>query len=268
MSRIKLIASDLDGTLLLNGAQKLQPQTCGLIRRLREEKGILFLAASGRQVDNLERLFAPVKDEIAYLCENGCLCFCGGKKIHQEYMDHSLGQSIIRTIQATEGAEVLLSGVHTSYIQPKDKSYYYHMRDVVGNNVTLVPDILRTEEPYFKVSLYEAGGLHDVSWWQRKFGDRATVVTGGSEWLDCMPRGVNKATALDQILRYLGIAPEEVIAFGDNFNDREMLEMVGVPVAVESAKKEIIRICGRTTDTVEHALERILRDEFPAQPVS
>ena len=44
--------------------------------------------------------------------------------------------------------------------------------------------------------------------------------------------------------------------------------MVGVPVAVESAKKEIIRICGRTTDTVEHALERILRDEFPAQPVS
>ena len=82
MSRIKLVASDLDGTLLLNGAQKLQPQTCGLIRRLREEKGILFLAASGRQVDNLERLFAPVKDEIAYLCENGCLCFCGGKKIH------------------------------------------------------------------------------------------------------------------------------------------------------------------------------------------
>ncbi|MCI6794648.1 MAG: HAD hydrolase family protein, partial [Lachnospiraceae bacterium] len=53
MSRIKLIASDLDGTLLLNGAQKLQPQTCGLIRRLKEEKGILFLAASGRQVDNL-----------------------------------------------------------------------------------------------------------------------------------------------------------------------------------------------------------------------
>lgn len=259
---IRLIASDLDGTLLLNGAQKLQPQTCGLIHRLREEKNILFLAASGRQVDNLERLFAPIKDEIAYLCENGCLSFYQGVKIHQEYMDHELGQSIMRTIQETDGAEVLLSGVHTSYIQPKDMSYYYHMKDVVKNNVTLVPDILKTDEPYFKVSLYEPKGLHDVDWWQKKFGDQATVVTSGNEWMDCMPKGVNKGTALDKVLRYLGIAPDEVIAFGDNFNDKEMLEMVGTPVAMESAKEEIIRLCGRTTDTVEHALERILLGEI------
>ena len=258
MSRIKLIASDLDGTLLLHGAQKLQPQTRDLVHRLKEEKGILFLAASGRQVDNLERLFAPVREEIAYLCENGCLSFYQGKKIHQEYMDRELGQSIMKTIQETAGAELLLSGVHTSYVQPKDMSFFHHMRDVVGNNVTLVPDIFKTEEPYFKVSLYEPGGLHDVDWWQRKFGDRATVVTGGNEWLDCMPKGVNKATALEKILQYLGIAPEEVIAFGDNFNDKEMLEMVGTPVAMETAKKEIIQLCGRTTDTVEHALEKIL----------
>ena len=61
MSRkIKLVASDLDGTLLLNGAQSLQPGTCQLIHRLCQ-KGVIFLAASGRQYANLQRLFAPVR---------------------------------------------------------------------------------------------------------------------------------------------------------------------------------------------------------------
>ena len=43
---IKLIASDLDGTLLKNGAQELPPEVCGLILKLKE-KGIHFAAASG-----------------------------------------------------------------------------------------------------------------------------------------------------------------------------------------------------------------------------
>ena len=65
---IKLIASDLDGTLLLNGAQSLREETCRLIHRLYTEKGIRFVSASGRQYDNQRRLFAPVADEIAYIC--------------------------------------------------------------------------------------------------------------------------------------------------------------------------------------------------------
>ena len=69
---IKLIACDLDGTLLLNGAQELRPETSDLILKLRKQ-GRLFVAASGRQYPNLRRLFEPVEDEIAYICENGAL---------------------------------------------------------------------------------------------------------------------------------------------------------------------------------------------------
>ena len=79
---IKLIASDLDGTLLLHGAQMLRTETCGLIHRLYKEKGIYFVSASGRQYDNQQRLFAPVADEIAYICENGCLSFFEGDMLH------------------------------------------------------------------------------------------------------------------------------------------------------------------------------------------
>ena len=56
---IKLIASDLDGTLLLNGAQDLPEEMFDLIPRLKKA-GILFAAASGRQYANMRRLFAPV----------------------------------------------------------------------------------------------------------------------------------------------------------------------------------------------------------------
>ena len=53
----------MDGTLLLNGAQELQPKTYELIQKLMD-KGIIFVAASGRQYANLRRLFAPVENKI------------------------------------------------------------------------------------------------------------------------------------------------------------------------------------------------------------
>ena len=77
---IKLIASDLDGTLLQNGAQELDPLIFDQIRELKE-MGIHFVAASGRQYPNLQRLFAPVQDEISYIAENGSLCIHDGKTL-------------------------------------------------------------------------------------------------------------------------------------------------------------------------------------------
>ncbi|MGO5313052.1 HAD family hydrolase [Bilifractor sp. LCP21S3_A7] len=262
-SDIRLIASDLDGTLLQGGAQRLRPNTCGLIHRL-TRRGIIFLAASGRQYANLQRLFAPVRNEIAYLCENGCLSFYEGEMVHRVTMDRALGQEIMREIIRTPSAEVLLSGVNTSYIQPKDMSYYYHMRDVVGNNVTLVPDILKTEEPYFKISIYERNGLTDeeIAFWQERFGRYATVVTGGNDWLDIMPLHVNKGTGIRKLLQKLDVRPEECMAFGDNYNDMEMMKLVGWPVAVDNAKPEILAAGCDHTPTVEEYLEKILSGDF------
>lgn len=257
MAGVKLIACDLDGTLLLNGAQSLRPETCGLINDLLNS-GILFFAASGRQYTNLQRLFWSVRERIGYLCENGCVSFYQNHQLCKERMDRSLGRKIIRSIQQKNGAEVLVSGVMESYVQPKDMSFYYHMRDVVKNDVTLVPNILCTNEEYMKISVYEAGGVKDEEYWKDRFGTRCTVVTGGNDWLDMMPLHVNKATALSQILAHLGIAPEECMAIGDNDNDREMLELAGYPVTVRSAKPEIRALARYETDTVEHLLWNII----------
>ena len=68
---IKLIATDLDGTLL-DGERKLPAEIFPLIERL-YSAGILFAPASGRQYASLQELFRPVEDKVVFVCENGAL---------------------------------------------------------------------------------------------------------------------------------------------------------------------------------------------------
>ncbi len=257
-----MIASDLDGTLLLNGSQELSGAAPGLIHRL-TEKGIFFLAASGRQYANLQRLFSPVAKEIGYICENGCISFIDGEVINREEMDDSLAYDIIDAIEAVEGAEVCVSGVDTSIIPDRDEKFYELLRFTVHNNVTRVSDIRKKREPFFKISAYVRTGLTDklIADWKSAFENKCTVVTGGAEWLDFMPPGVHKGLALEKVLNHLGLAPENVLCFADNENDREMLELAGCPITMESAKESVKGLGKYHTDTVEHALERILDGE-------
>lgn len=70
---IKLIASNIDGTLLTYHGQTAPERTAALIRRL-IDKEIYFSAASGRQYSNLRRLFDLISDNIFYAAENVCVC--------------------------------------------------------------------------------------------------------------------------------------------------------------------------------------------------
>ena len=63
---IQYIASDLDGTLLPDGGQEMNPEIYDLILQLKE-KGIRFIAASGRQYHSIRRLLHPVRDDISYI---------------------------------------------------------------------------------------------------------------------------------------------------------------------------------------------------------
>src|SRR5699024_9074786 len=161
------------------------------------------------------------------------------------------GQDILRAILERESAEALLSGEDTSYIQPKEEAYLHHVRDEVENNVTVVDDLLQTQEDYFKIAVFEKDGIAvSEDYWKRRCSSRVTVVTSGNEWLDMMPKGVNKGTALKLLLEHLGIAPEECVIFGDNYNDAEMLAMAGWAFAMDTAVPGIRRDCPWHTDTV------------------
>ena len=83
---IKMICSDIDGTLLQYGRKKLEGEIFDQIRAL-HDRGILFCPASGRQYTSLRLLFEPVADCCVFLCENGgvlfkdeqCICTRGSR---------------------------------------------------------------------------------------------------------------------------------------------------------------------------------------------
>ena len=261
MNEIKLIASDLDGTLLLNGAQSLKSETCGLIEQL-IDRGIFFVAASGRPYTNLLRLFEPVKDRIGYICENGCLAFLHDELIFRAEMDQILAKEIIQAFIDEKDCEVFISGKKTSYIQKDRKDFAKFMHEEIGFDITLIDDMFNIPEVYSKISACSESYVQNADYWKKRFGDRCTVQTGGAAWLDTMPKGVNKSTAFKKLLLHLNINPENCIMFGDNDNDKEILSMVGCPIVMKSAKKEMHAFGKFTIDTVEDVLKDILDGKF------
>ena len=86
---IKLIASDIDGTLVHDGTHELNPELYDVILKLKE-KGIQFAAASGRQWASIEDLFDPIKERIFYLSDNGAYVGCHGRNLFIHTIDRDL----------------------------------------------------------------------------------------------------------------------------------------------------------------------------------
>ena len=111
---VKLIASDLDGTLLQNGARDVNPIVFDQIRTLKEH-GIMFAAASGRQYLNLRRLFTPVQDDIAYIAENGSLCIYNEATISKGIIEQDLAYRILDEVARYPQYNCIISGERVCY---------------------------------------------------------------------------------------------------------------------------------------------------------
>ena len=105
---IRLIATDLDGTLLEpNGAL---PEGAFEVVEALLAQGCQFAAASGRQYGNLRRLFAPVSKKIAYICENGAINALGTEVINVNPIDADMGREIIADMEKLK-VHILVSGL-------------------------------------------------------------------------------------------------------------------------------------------------------------
>lgn len=234
---IRLIASDIDGTLLQNGATAISDRLFAQVRALKKQ-GIYFCAASGRQHGSLKKLFAPVEKEIFFLCENGAICFDPeGKAVSKTPMDREKALVLSHEILDVPPFEVLISGAETSYLIPKSPDFVDHIRYFVGNHVTLLSAPEEIGEDILKVSAYcPDGALQYQEVWRARWPE-LQIALGGKLWLDC---GVaSKREGIAGICRYLDIDPSEVMAFGDNYNDLPMLSFVGHPYMMDGAQPEL-----------------------------
>ena len=258
-SNIRLIASDLDGTLLHPlGTQALKEGTCDLIRRW-IDKGGLFVAASGRQYANLRLIFEPIKDDILYICEKGCLVIKDGNILLEAALERDLAEKLSLDILENGDGELLISTAWTQFVIPKNERFFYHMRDTVRVNVEKISEFSEVKDPILKVSMFKEGGLTDVSPWRERYDAVCTVQTSGYDWLDMTPKSVNKATAMEVLLNHIGINPSECMALGDNENDAPLLAMVGYPIAMSDATPDILNMFPNTTGSVEDILIELVK---------
>lgn len=259
MEKIKLIISDMDGTMLLPKKQQLEPETLDLIGRLLD-RGYRFVAASGRQYANLYRMFGRMADRISYICENGSLVVHDREVIYRSVIPEGIRRQLVDEVLRHSTAELLYSAVRGCYIQPK--SDYYE--DLIVNRVrndTFVTEHLRdVEEECIKLSIYER---HEVSreeeqYWIGKYGEQLYVVRSSEKWLDFMPKGTNKGAALKLILERESVSREECICFGDNDNDVEMMKLTDHSYGMRTGSDALKRAVGAWIDHPSEILEQLL----------
>lgn len=240
---IKLIASDIDGTLLPYGEPALPEELFALIRRL-GRCGAAFCPASGRQYHSLRRLFAPVADEVCFLCENGAVVFGPGPEgrapvLSKTPMPRRDALALAEDIAALPGAAALLSGQFTTYTCRWPESYVRRVLDFTGNLTKAVERLEDIPEDILKVSAFCPGGPQEAAGALGPKWGAYHMAIAGPEWLDFTL--ADKGTGLLGLCRALGVAPEDAAAFGDNFNDAPMLEAAGHPWLMESAAPELRR---------------------------
>lgn len=239
---IRLIASDIDGTLLHGDQTEIDPRVFAEIDRL-AAKGIRFCPASGRQYNSLRRLFKPVADQLYYVCENGAVVFGPGNPgplLAKTSMDRTLAEELCRDILAVDQCEVLVSGVNTSYLCPKEQDVVDHVRYFVGNHVVESRRPEEIPEDMVKVSAYcRQGALAVEPLLAPKWRTHFQVAVAGEKWLDFTL--ADKGTGIRALCAATGVTLSEVMAIGDNYNDLPMLEVVGAPYIMENAVEDLRR---------------------------
>lgn len=237
---IKLIATDMDGTLL-DENKKLPAGFYSLLNRLRE-KGVAFVIASGRSYVTLYENFRPHSDSLDFICDNGAFVVVDGGITSLNIIDPNRVRDIILACREIEDVNLLLCGVKGTYhmsfgadFDAQVKSYYIN-RKVMTNLLDVRDDI-------FKIAICDLKGPQNNSFpiLSRQFGEDCALQISGSFWMDVMNKGVNKGAALEKIQQTLGVSRDETMAFGDFYNDIELLQSAKYSFVMENANEDMFQ---------------------------
>lgn len=257
---IKLIVTDIDGTLVPDGANEVNPQLYDQILRLREA-GIQFAAASGRQWRSIERLFEPVKEKIFYISDNGAYVGCCGRNLFLTPIDRQVVLEMVKDVRECLDLDIMVSGPDVVYLETDNQEFIKWMVDSYRFEVKQVPDLTQVQDEFIKISVYKKHGVEEAGKAIReKYKDRLKITISGDMWMDCMNPRVNKGEAVRQIQEDLEFLPEETMAFGDQLNDLEMLNRAYYSFAIGNARPEIKAAARFQADTnVNDGVLKILR---------
>lgn len=245
---IKLIASDIDGTLIKDSTPDLYPEMVKAVKALKE-KGILFCAASGRQYESVRNVFREIKEnDIAYIVENGAHIRYQGKNISVTPMKRQYAEEIMEMLRSYYGScETVISTSAGSLVESTNEEFVELLTYGYHNTFRRVKDVLAEDAEIIKIAVYRKNSIRElgenvfIPAWKNK----VKTCMAGEEWVDFMDASVDKGNGLRILQEHLGIKKEETMAFGDNNNDVGMMLAAGESYAVETAVDEVKRAAGR-----------------------
>lgn len=266
MTRPRLIATDLDGTIVgSDGA--ISARTCAALAAA-EDAGIVVVFVTGRP----PRWMKPVADATSHrglaVCANGAVVYdLHTETVVREYpMDAEIARTLADAIRSVvPDVAFAVEGAGRFGHEPHYRSKYELPPDVL---VAELHELL--DRPVLKLlarhTSMPTGELLSAA--QDVVGDLAVLTTATfSETdglLEVSAAGVTKAFGLEHLAAEHGIGPEDVVAFGDMPNDLPMLAWAGRAIAVANAHPDVIDIADEVTahvdeDGVAQVIERMVR---------
>ena len=244
---IKLIATDMDGTIL--DAQGLLdlPRLEKILDRL-EEKGIRFVIATGNEIHRVRQLLGHLADRVVLIVANGAKIFENNQLIQVETWDDELVEKALTFFKGQECQnQFVITSMNGGFVKEGtiftqlDKFMTPEMIEVFYQRMNFVEE-LHPElfGGVLKMSLVVGEDRTDQVQedFNQVFNGYVQAVSSGYGCLDIIQDGIHKAWALQELLKRWNIKSEEIMAFGDSENDVEMLELAGISYAMENADEK------------------------------
>jgi Cof subfamily protein (haloacid dehalogenase superfamily) len=261
MAPIRLIASDLDGTLLRNDGS-ISPRTLGAIRAA-EAAGIAFAFVTARPPRHIEELANAAGLTGLAVCSNGAILYDLGRSLvmHREALAPDIARELLEMLRVAlpELAFAADHGLHLA----RDRRFPA-FSDECSTAVGEIDAFL--DHGLVKLLVHhpehEAQLLIDLV--AKAVGRLGEVShAGGPTFIEVAAAGVSKATGLGRLCSHLQVDGSEVMAFGDMPNDLPMLRFAGRAVAVANGHREVLAAAHEVTasneeDGVAQTIEALL----------
>lgn len=229
---IKLIASDVDGTLTESGSEILSDEVVGSINSALS-RGITFAVVTGRDDLSLKRLFARIRDGVYYISCNGALCVKDGRVLYSRPIAR---EDVLWALSyaKSSGYGVVFCSDQQVFVYGDDGFYDVISKTYSGGAQRVMCNVGITGNVY-KISFYR-GALTGTDMGTVPFGLRMSYDRNG--WTELVNRFVNKGGAVFDLQSRLGIAAAETVAFGDALSDADMLARAAHRYSTTSALAE------------------------------
>jgi Cof subfamily protein (haloacid dehalogenase superfamily) len=265
MTRIALVVSDVDGTLLTKN--KILTDGAKAAARKLHDAGIGFTIVSSRPTIGMGFLIEPLAITLPIGAFNGSSIVDSRlKPIEQHLIPATVAQRSIDVLDAF-GVDIWLFSNERWYTRNPDGEYVPHEKLAIKADPTIVADFT----PHLQEACKIVGASSDAALLQRceaamkeAVGREATAVRSQTYYLDVTPPGHDKGTFVASIAERLGIPAERVATIGDMENDLPMFARSGVSFAMGNAADGIKQRATHVTDSNERdgfaaAMETVLK---------